>query len=219
MTFLATDPRSALKEAVAGLLRASQRLDLAQLVEGADFEVCATNESWQIGSRTVVAQRIALVLAPDAYVRLHGDPGALEAVREGVAAVVRSFDTELADLSLFVKLETSIDVSWGRAYRSAPAWVAEEPTPVAVQHAVVALAQAYGREQAAAILERATFEVGEVGEPGSRIRRWVLRLDAHDFVRVDRDARLASQLEAMVRSAAAGAAVQVGEVVLSVGAV
>lgn len=208
-----SDPRPALREAVARLLAASRRADLAAIVEGAEVELCPGSETWSLGSREIAAQRLGLLVTPEHYAKLQGS-AELELVREAFAAVVRSFESELAELTLFVRLP-ALGTGWGHAYRSAPQWERPEPSAEAVQAAAVALAKAYGRDEEAQVLARSELEVGAPGEPGGSLRRWVVRLEAGDFVAVDRSLERASFLERVVRIAAAGASVQVGEVVLS----
>ena len=210
---MVADPRPALREAVAGLLVASGRDDLSALVAGAEIELCAGAEIWSIGAREVAAQRLALLVTPAIYARLQGTAD-LQGIRDAFATVVRSFDTELAEFALFVSLP-SLQGGWGHAYRSAPVSDRPEPAPDAVRSAAIALAEAYGREEDARALERSSLEVGVTGDPDGSLRKWVVRLEPDDFVALDRSLERSSFLERVLRIAAAGATVQVGEVVLS----
>ncbi|NUP07239.1 MAG: hypothetical protein HOW73_14390 [Polyangiaceae bacterium] len=217
MTAGAGDPRLALRESVVRLLRASRREELASIVARGEVELCPTTEAWQIGERSVLAQRIGLLVDAEDYVELHREARAVDLVRASFAIAVRSFETELLDLALFVRLPAPTrEASWGRAYRSAPAVSPEEPTPGRVHAAVVALATAYGRIEAAEILERGELEVAPIADATGSLRKWVVLLDPPDFVRAERDTQLTSQIESMVRAAAAGATVQIGEVSLAV---
>lgn len=207
------DPRPDLAAAVRGLLVAQGHAEVASLLDGASLEVCAREESWQMGARTVTAQRFAWVLSPQAYAALHQHAGAISFVRDGLAAAVRSFDTELAEMIWCVKL-ASVG-SWGRAYRSAPTWSPPTPSPRAVAAVLGELARAYGETDIADILDRAELEVGDVPNTAG-LQRWVVRLDPDDFVFVEREPLRRSRVEQMVRAVAAGPEVVVGEVMVAV---
>lgn len=215
MTLMDADPRLGLRDAVVRLLRAGRRDDLARIVASAVVEVNPSGEEWSIGDRRVDAQRLAFVLEPESYALLYSRPENVRLVHEAVASVVRSFATELAQLAFFVRIDAP-GTSWGNAYRTAPIAAAVEPPADAVHEASVALAEAFKFTAAAALLRRAVLEVGRIGEEGSPLRRWLVRLEAADFAATSKDPKLTAQIEGIVRSAAAGATVQVGEVSLGV---
>lgn len=186
---------------------------MATLLDGASLELCAGQERWEMGSRTVDAQRFAWVLSPQAHAAMHRCPGSHALARDALAAAVRSFDTELAELIWCVQLESV--GSWGSAYRSAPAWSPPPPTPGAVHAVLGELARAYGETDTAEMLDRAELEVAEVPD-SLGLQRWVVRLDPDDFVLVDREPLRRSRVEQMIRAVAAGPEVVVGEVVVAV---
>jgi hypothetical protein len=86
-----------------------------------------------------------------------------------------------------------------------------------VRGAAVALARAFDWSVAAEMLARSELDVVPIAGAEDSLRRWVVRLSAADFARVDRDPRLATEVETTVRKAAASATARVGEVLFTVG--
>lgn len=206
------DPRADLGATVASLLRSSGHADLAAIVDRSQIERCPSAETWQLGDRAVTAERFGLVVASEDYVRLDRDPEGLSALRSAFASAVRSFETELTSLDLFLAVGPS-GRSWASAYRSVPVAVSLEPEPEAVRGAAIALAEAYGRAWAENVLQRSTFDVAPVPYAETSLRRWVVRLVAADFVDLDQKPERRAQLEAMITAAAASPTTRVGEIV------
>ena len=119
------DARALLREGAAQLLDAANAAPLAELVRAAQVEIAEERETWEMGGRKVEAQRVALIVDAPAYVLIRESPGALGRVRDAFASAVRSFDTELAELGVFLRLQAP-HLSWQRVYRQAPAWVRPE---------------------------------------------------------------------------------------------
>lgn len=205
------DARALLREGAAQLLDAANAAPLAELVRAAQVEIAEERETWEMGGRKVEAQRVALIVDAPAYVLIRESPGALGRVRDAFASAVRSFDTELAELGVFLRLQAP-HLSWQRVYRQAPAWVRPEARAAEVHGAAVALGRACQKPRASAIMERAELEVASVGELNELLTRWVIRLESADFAQVDRSPELRALLDHWVRAAAASVRGRVGEV-------
>lgn len=204
----------ALRAGAQALLEARGEGDLAKVVAAADVEVVGPSETWAMGSRSVAAQRVALVVDAPVFARLSSDAAQVDALRGAFAAAMRTPDTELADLAVVLRLP-SIRKGWHRAYRDAPQASAEgeRPEPEAVLGGAAALLDAMGEARGAAALRRGRLEVAEV--PGAAfplLVRYVLRLDAADYAAVQRDAPLAERM----RRAALAAGTRAVEVVAAV---
>lgn len=205
-----TDAPSAVGLMAAKLLFAKGERDLAALVERSSMTLAPGAESWQVGSRTVEAHRLALVVAPHDFVRLRVRERDLDEIRWAVAATVRTATTELAELLVVVRLPM-VDLPWSVAYRTAPI-PADDSLPEGVTEAAASLAEAYGHRRAAAVLRRSVLEMIDL--PGEWIsqRRVVLRLLAADLVATERD----PDLDEMLRKCLTHAATRASARVLSV---
>src|SRR5436190_7026487 len=101
----AADVRSSWRDAAASLLRATGDTRVADLVQRAKVEVSDHQETWEMGERTVDALRLALIVDASAYVHFRTEPFALDHAKEAFAAAVRSFETELAELLIFLDID------------------------------------------------------------------------------------------------------------------
>lgn len=208
------DACAILREGAAQLLDTTKASELARAVRSGRVEIAEQREIWEMGDRRVEAQRVALIVDAPSFVLIREDPVAMVRVREAFAAAVRSFETELVELGVFLRLDPT-ESSWQSIYRRAPAWSRPRANAEEVQRAAVAVARAAGADQAAELLERAELEVATIGDT-DLITRWLVRLDSDDYVRVDSDAGLRSSLERWVRAAAQSAQGSVGEIAIGV---
>ncbi|HZF48501.1 MAG TPA: hypothetical protein VE093_07635 [Polyangiaceae bacterium] len=194
---------SALRAGAAALLDARGEGDLAKLVASADVEVVGPQETWAMGSRSVAAHRVALVVDASVFAALTADALKVDAVRGAFAAAMRTPETELADLSVVLRLP-SIQKGWHRAYRDAPRQSAEAEgrDPDAVLGGAAALLDTMGEEMGAGLLRRGRLEAADV--PGGSfppLVRYVLRLDAADFAAAKRDPFLAERMKRALQAA------------------
>jgi hypothetical protein len=152
---------SALRAGAAALLDARGEGDLAKLVASADVEVVGPQETWAMGSRSVAAHRVALVVDASVFAALTADALKVDAVRGAFAAAMRTPETELADLSVVLRLP-SIQKGWHRAYRDAPRQSAEAEgrDPDAVLGGAAALLDTMGEEMGAGLLRRGRLDGG-----------------------------------------------------------
>lgn len=201
------DAPSAVAAVAAKLLSAKGARDLALLVERSSMTLAPGSESWQVGSRTVEAHRLALVVAPDDFVRLRVRERDLDEIRWAVASVVRSATTELTELLVVVRLPV-LEVPWSAAYRTAP-MAADDSNPEGVITAAAALAEAYGDKRAAAVLRRGVLEMVDVPDEWISQRRVVVRLLPADLVATERDSGLDEMLRKCVTHAATRASARV----------
>ncbi|MBL8741838.1 MAG: hypothetical protein JNK04_12110 [Myxococcales bacterium] len=208
------DACATLREGAAQLLDAKGAAALARAVRAGRVEVADDGETWEMGARRVEAQRIALIVDAPSFLLIREDPAALAQVREAFASAVRSFETELAELGVFLRLDPT-ESSWQAIYRRAPAWVRPEPSAEEVQRAAVSVARAAGATAAAELLEGAELEVATFGD-AEPLTRWLVRLGSAEYVRVDKDASLHASVERWVRAAAQSARGSVGEIALGV---
>ena len=208
------DACATLREGAAQLLDTKKASDLARAVRSGRVEIADERETWEMGDRRVEAQRVALIVDAPSFVLIREDPAAMARVREAFAGAVRSFETELAELGVFLRLDPT-ESSWQAIYRRAPTWSRPPATAAEVQRAAAAVARAAGAEQAAEVLDRAELEVATFGD-ADPVTRWLVRLDSDAYVRVDRDGGLRSSLERWVRAAAQSARGSVGEVAFGV---
>jgi hypothetical protein len=208
------DVCATLREGAAQLLDTTKASDLARAVRAGRVEIAEERETWEMGDRRVEAQRVALIVDAPSFVLIRENPAALGRVREAFAGAVRSFETELLELGVFLRLDP-LESSWQAIYRRAPAWSRPQANAEEVQRAAVSVARAAGAEQAAELLERAQLEVATVGD-ADPITRWLVRLDSDAYVRVDRDGPLRASCERWVRAAAQSARGSVGEIVFGV---
>jgi hypothetical protein len=193
----------ALRAGAAALLEARGEGDLARIVAGADVEVVGPSETWSMGSRSVAALRVALVVDAPVFAALAGDALKVDAVRGSFAAAMRTPETELADLALVLRLP-AIQKGWHRAYRDAPQKTAEEGgrDPGAVLGGAAALLEAMGDARGAATLRRGHLEGVDVpGGSFPALVRYVLRLDAADFAAAHRDPALADRMKRALHAA------------------
>lgn len=199
---------AALTAAAASLLEARGQARLATLVERARVEIAGAGEAWSIGSRTVTAHRVALVVAAPAFLEITGDSARLDAIKEAFAHAMRSPSTEL--LALHVELALPGDGRpWSGAYRDAPVRhrPAERPDPQAILAGAAALLEALGDRAAASLLDRARLEAAEVQGVETPLTRYVLRLAPGDRAHTLANAALCEGL----RRAVGDAAVRAGE--------
>lgn len=206
---------AALRAGALSLLEAQGEREAAALVSMADVEIVGPGEPWLMGSRQVTAHRIALVLDPLSYAAAGRAPRLLEAVRAAFGSAMRTPTTELADLSVVLKLP-GIAQGWDRAYRDAPrAADAEHPDPGAVLAGAAELAEALAETKVAAMLRRAELESADAaGGAYPPLMRYVLRLDPADLALAKRAPDLADRLRRAVHDAGTRAAEVVATVEL-----
>lgn len=194
----------ALRQGVVELLERRGAAPLAEVVGRAEVELLRKAEDWRIGLRAVEAQIVGLLCdAPD-FATLTRDSELLGVVERAFAEAVRSPTTELASLVLVLRLP-AIGRSWASAYRDHT--LAEPPAPPPptseqLLRASGALARALGDEAAGVALERARLESENVPSKSTVLVRYLLRLDAHDLARAERDSEWASLVERCFRHAA-----------------
>lgn len=193
----------ALRAGAAALLDARGENDLARIVAAADVEVVGSPESWAMGSRTVSAHRVALLLDAPVFASFAGDAQKVDAVRSAFAAAMRTPETELAELAVVLRLPT-IQAGWHRAYRDAPQKLIEDEArdPSAVLGGAAALLEATGDLRGAAVLRRGNLLVADVpGGSFPSLVRYVLRLDAADFAAAARDSALSDRMKRALHAA------------------
>ncbi len=207
---------TALKAAVAALLEARGERGLSALVVGAELAVAGPPQRWTMGSREVSASRLSLAVDAPAFAALTADAARLAAVKEAFASAVRTPETELADLTLLLRLPGA-GRGWNQVYREAALPAApERPHPDAVLGGAAALLDASGDARGAAMLRRARLEAAQVpGSGGVPLVRCVVRLDPADRAALDRDGERAERLQRAVRSAGTRAAEAVASVELA----
>lgn len=209
----------ALLAGVAALLKARGRSGLASQIERAQVEISPAPESWSMGSRVVSAHHVVLILEAEAYADIVFDAAKLEAVRGSFSAVMRTPETELAELSPVLKLPL-LKQGWHHAYRDAPARAYEEEPldPALVQGGARALLSAMKEPDAEAILSRGHLSSAEI--PGGSLNehlqfvRYVIHLLPEDYARVERDTRLFDKLKKAVHAAATRADFSVADIEL-----
>ncbi|HTN90213.1 MAG TPA: hypothetical protein VL242_41345, partial [Sorangium sp.] len=186
---------TALKAAAAALLEARGDRGLAALVGGAELALAGPPERWTLGSRAVSASRLSLAVDAPAFAVLTADASRLAAVREAFASAVRTPETELADLSLLLRLP-GVGRGWNQVYREAALSDApERPHPDAVLGGAATLLEASGDAPGAAMLRRARLEAAQVPSSGGvALVRCVVRLDPADLAALDRDGERAERL-------------------------
>ncbi|WP_437777670.1 hypothetical protein [Sorangium sp. So ce1097] len=207
---------AALKAAAAALLEARGDRGLAALVGGAELALAGPPERWRLGARQVSASRLTLAVDAPAFAALTADAARLAAVREAFASAVRTPETELADLTVLLRLPGA-GRGWNHVYReAAPPAVAERPHPDAVLGGAAALLEASGDARGAAMLRRGRLEAAQVPSSGGvALVRCVVRLDPADLAALDRDGERAERLRRAVRSAGTRAAEAVASVELA----
>lgn len=193
----------ALRAGAVALLEARGEGDLARIVVGADVEVVGPSETWAMGSRSVVAHRVALVVDAPVFAGLAGDALKVDVLRGAFAGAMRTPETELADLAVVLRLP-SIQKGWHRAYRDAPPKLREEEArdEGAVLGGAAALLEAMGDVRGAAVLRRGHVFFADVpGDSFPALVRCVLRLDAADFAAAQRDSALADRIKRALHAA------------------
>jgi hypothetical protein len=239
---VSTSAAAALRAGAAALLKERGEGELGAAVAKADVEIIGAGEPWQMGSRSVTAHRIALVVDAPVFAALTADPGKVAAIRGAFEAAVTTPETALADLALVLRLP-AIQIGWHRAYREAPAsYSAEEerPSPGAVLGGATALLDAYAHAraqaasstggggggsrtkaaspdaQAAAILRRSTLEAADIASASSPpLVRYVVRLDPPDRALVERSPEIAERLRRAIHDAGTRASAAVAAVDLA----
>jgi hypothetical protein len=201
---------AALRAGVVALLEARGEAALARLVAGAEVEFVGPGEPWSMGSRTVTAYRVALVMSANDFAAITASAARMDVLKRAFAEALRSSDTELADLHLELALP-GIERSFRHAYRAAPlaSGLRERPVPEAVLAGAAALLDALGESIAAALVRRAELEMAAVPGTSTPLLRCIVRLAPADLAAVQRDARLGEQ----VRRAAHAAATRAEEAV------
>ncbi|WP_437741666.1 hypothetical protein WME73_40695 [Sorangium sp. So ce302] len=206
---------TALKAAVAALLEARGERGLAALVAGGELALAAPPQRWTLGSREVSASRLSLAVDAPEFAALTADPSRLAAVKEAFASAVRTPETELADLSLVLRLP-GVGRGWSQIYREAALPAApERPAPDAVLGGAAALLEASGDARGAAMLRRARLEAAQVSSGGAALVRCVVRLEPADRAALDRDGERAERLRRAVRDAGTRASEAIASVELA----
>ncbi|WP_437853158.1 hypothetical protein [Sorangium sp. So ce363] len=206
---------TALKAAVAALLEARGERGLSALVAGGELALAAPPQRWTLGSREVSASRLSLAVDAPEFAALTADPSRLAAVKEAFASAVRTPETELADLSLVLRLP-GVGRGWSQIYREAALPAApERPAPDAVLGGAAALLEASGDARGAAMLRRARLEAAQVASGGAALVRCVVRLDPADRAALDRDGERAERLRRAVRDAGTRASEAIASVELA----
>ncbi|WP_437295143.1 hypothetical protein [Sorangium sp. So ce426] len=206
---------TALKAAVAALLEARGERGLSALVAGGELALAAPPQRWTLGSREVSASRLSLAVDAPEFAALTADPSRLAAVKEAFASAVRTPETELADLSLVLRLP-GVGRGWSHIYREAALPAAQErPAPDAVLGGAAALLEALGDARGAAMLRRARLEAAQVASGGAALVRCVVRLDPADRAALDRDGERAERLRRAVRDAGTRASEAIASVELA----
>ncbi|WP_437764256.1 hypothetical protein WMF27_36410 [Sorangium sp. So ce281] len=206
---------TALKAAVAALLEARGERGLSALVAGGELSLAAPPQRWTLGSREVSASRLSLTVDAPEFAALTADPSRLAAVKEAFASAVRTPETELADLSLVLRLP-GVGRGWSQIYREAALPAApERPAPDAVLGGAAALLEASGDARGAAMLRRARLEAAQVASGGAALVRCVVRLEPADRAALDRDGERAERLRRAVRDAGTRASEAIASVELA----
>ncbi|WP_437981893.1 hypothetical protein [Sorangium sp. So ce117] len=206
---------TALKAAVAALLEARGERGLSALVAGGELALAAPPQRWTLGSREVSASRLSLAVDAPEFAALTADPSRLAAVKEAFASAVRTPETELADLSLVLRLP-GVGRGWSQIYREAALPAApERPAPDAVLGGAAALLEASGDARGAAMLRRARLEAAQVASGGAALVRCVVRLEPADRAALDRDGERAERLRRAVRDAGTRASEAIASVELA----
>lgn len=209
---------AALHAGALALLHARGAERAGALFEAATLLVCPSPETWQIGEREVVAQRIALLVDAPTWVELLRDGELSATIKQALADAVASFHTVLAEMPLFLRLP-QVAQGWSSVYRSAHVTEVAAPSAREVQSGAVALALAMGEERARRMLDEGWVELAGLPDAafdGTRLLRVVIHLKPADVVAIERDARLFGVVTAAVRTAATSAAHRVTEVAVGV---
>jgi hypothetical protein len=205
----------ALRSAVIDLLAARGRKDLSALVARSHVEIVGPSERWSMSDREVLAQRVALTVSAADHVLLSASSERLAALRDAFAAAMRTPETELCDLSILLRLSPE-GHAYHHVYRDVPERAEPSPpTAEAILAGAIALREAAGDKASASILQRAEIETSPVPFAGHLVRL-VLRLDAGDLLRAERDPLLADWLRRSVRDAGTTASQGVAGVDLAV---
>jgi hypothetical protein len=167
-----------------------------------------------MGSRTVTAHRVALLVDAATLAWISADPSRRESLRDAFAAVMRTPETELADLSVVLQLP-AVGGSWQHAYRDAPVRATPERlSEQAVLLGAAAFAEVLGEQDVSATLRRAELEVAEVAGSAEALLRIVVRLDPADLVKVRRDPGLEERIRRVVKDAGTRATAAIATVEL-----
>jgi hypothetical protein len=202
----------ALREAAAAILDARGAGAEARIVRRGTLAMLGERRRWSVGSREVDALGFELALDPADHVALRAATAGEGRVRDALADAVASPSTMLSDLFIVVRLP-GLEQPWGSIYRTAPARPREAPADEdAVRAAAVALLEAEGHGEAAALLGRAELAAAEIPSSGASVlRRWVVRLTPTDAAAALRRGR-----DDAIRRAVAVAATRAAEVVAGV---
>lgn len=212
---------AALHAGVIALLKARGSSQLAAKIEHAQIEISPDPERWSMGSRVVMAHQVVLSLDAAAYADIVFDTAKLEAIRSAFSAVMRTPETELAELTPVVTLP-HLGRGWHHAYRDVPARAREtEPVdPSAVLDGARALLSAMREPEAEGMLSRGDISSVDVpgGSLGERLQfmRYVIHLAPEDYARVERDPRLFGKLKSAVHAAATRADYAVADIELGI---
>jgi hypothetical protein len=208
------DPLRAALLAAIEILDAEGRADVAALVRDGELVAFGESERWEVGSKHVEARHVALIVEPRAFVALR-DPAKLDVVRDAVRAVLRSPATDLAGLTVLVRLPI-VGRAFGQAYRSAPERAEpERPSDDRVLAGARELARAMSDADAVGALEEARLESAEVASSADRLlRRYVLRLSPAALARSEKNRAFSDRLRWLVEQAATRAVEAVADVEL-----
>lgn len=197
-----SEAAAALRAGAAALLAAEGKDTLAALVAGASVEVLAPDR-WSIGTRSVTAHRLSLAIDAVDFVSLRADGAALGAVRAAFDAAVRAPDTELAELSIVLRLP-AVARRWGHVYRDAPPEPPPpRPTTAEVLAGARALLEAEGHAEAALLLDSATLDAAQVGSSAAEpLWRWVVSFSPATLVHAQGDPAVSDAIRGAIHDAA-----------------
>jgi hypothetical protein len=197
-----SDGVAALRAGAAALLAAEGAAALAAVVAGATVEVLPA-ERWTIGTRAVTAHRLSLSVDTADFVMLRADTAALSALRAAFDAAVRAPDSELAELSVVLRLP-AVARRWGHVYRDAPPEPPQtRPTPPEVLAGARELLEAQGHADAAALLDSATLDAAQVGQSAAEpLWRWVASFSPAALVAAQRDPAVGDAIRSAIYDAA-----------------
>lgn len=205
---------AALRAGAQALLEAEGERSLAALLEQASIEIVGRGETWTMGARTVTAHRVALVVDAPAYVAIAHDANRLDAIRRALSAALRTPETELAEVTIVLRLPAA-QRGWHHVYRHAGPREPDRPAPEAVLAGAIAVLEATrepAADRAAEMLRRASLEASELPSSAGLLARYVVRLDALDLARGQRDVDVLELVKRVVREAGLRPGVLVGGV-------
>jgi hypothetical protein len=208
----------ALKAAALGLLRAREHHQAAEILAAGALELAGPDELWAVGSRTVNATAVVLLVDPEPFVRTRADQALFEELRAALGDAMASERTALKELVLCLRLPI-IDQPWRHVYREAPhTSEPRSPEPGAVLAAAASVLQAQGELADAELLARCTLELGEIraehAHGATLLLHGVLRVPPIELAELHRQRERADRLRQALIDAATGPLIAVGEVTL-----